>query len=538
MLKILLKKQLTEIFRNCFYDAGKNRARKKAVTILFLLAFALLLFTVIGGAFAALAYSMALPLSRAGLTWLFFTLMGILTIALGSFGSVFSTYSVLYLAKDNDRLLSLPIPVSAIMASRLLSVYLMGLFYSAIAFLPSLIVCWILVPTSLVAILGGVLALILISLIVLILSCLLGWVVAKISVKTKRRSMITVLVSLLGFAVYYFGMAKLKPLLTDLVTNAVSYGASIRRSAYPLYLFGSAATGNARAMLIVTATVSLLLGLTWLLLSRSFLSIATTSSGTSAKKYRACTTQATSVHAALLRREFTHFTGSSTYMLNCGMGMLVMPIVGIALLVKRQLLLSMAGDLPAEVFPIVPLLLFGAMCIMASLNGTAAPSVSLEGKTIWLIQSLPVSSWQVLRAKAEMQLILNSVPTLICLICVAVACRLSPADVLLGALMLIAYLLFSAMLALAAGVKFANLNWTNESMPIKQGMSVLISLFGGIIYVAALLAAIIFLLPQVWKADYMTYSLVFSAVTMLFAGLLYAWLRKRGGAIFAGLKRV
>ena len=34
-----------------------------------------------------------------------------LAIVLGAFGSVFNTYSSLYLAKDNDLLLSMPIPV-------------------------------------------------------------------------------------------------------------------------------------------------------------------------------------------------------------------------------------------------------------------------------------------------------------------------------------------------------------------------------------------------------------------------------------------
>ncbi len=532
MLKILLKKQLTEIFRSCFYDAKKNRARGRIVTILSLLGFGLLLFVVLGGIFAALAYAMAQPLNMAGMSWLYFTLMGLIAVMLGSFGSIFSTYSVLYLARDNDQLLSLPIPVSTIMASRLLSVYLMGLLYSAIAFLPALIVYWLRVSADPGALLCGVVMLLLISLIVLIISCLLGWVVAKISVKTKRRSMMTVLISLLGVTVYYFGMSKLKPLLTDLIKNAASYGVSIRRSAYPLYLFGSAGTGDLGAMLIVAAAVSVLLGLTWRLLSHSFLSIATASAGAEGRKYREPTVKSASVHAALLRREFLRFTGSATYMLNCGMSTLVMPVLGIALLVKGDVLLNMAGNLPAEVFSVMPLLLLGVMCILISLNGTAAPSVSLEGKTIWLIQSLPVSAWQVLWAKAEMQMILGGVPALFCLICVAVACKLSMADTLLGLLMVGSFLLFSAMLALAAGVKYANLNWINESTPVKQGMSMFISLFGGIIYVVVLLAAILFLLPMVWTAGYMTYSLAFSLVTLVMAGLLYTWLRRRGCAIF------
>ena len=33
MLKLLLKKQLLEIFRSYYYDAKKNKARSKAATI-------------------------------------------------------------------------------------------------------------------------------------------------------------------------------------------------------------------------------------------------------------------------------------------------------------------------------------------------------------------------------------------------------------------------------------------------------------------------------------------------------------------------
>ena len=40
----------------------------------------------------------------------------------------------------------------------------------------------------------------------------------------------------------------------------------------------------------------------------------------------------------------------------------------------------------------------------------AAPSVSLEGKSLWLLQSLPVTPWQVLRAKLSVQLLLTSAP--------------------------------------------------------------------------------------------------------------------------------
>ena len=59
------------------------------------------------------------------------------------------------------------------------------------------------------------------------------------------------------------------------------------------------------------------------------------------------------------------------------------------------------------------------------MNLMAAPSVSLEGRTIWLVQSLPVRPWQVLRAKLQLQLVLTAVPALIAAVNDALGTELS-----------------------------------------------------------------------------------------------------------------
>ena len=135
MLKLLLKKQLLEIFRSYFYDAKKNKARSKISTAMYFVLFALLIVGLLGGIFTFLAAKLCTPLVSAGLDWLYFALMGLIAVMLGAFGSVFNTYAGLYLPKDNDLLLSMPIPVSSLVAARLLSVYLMGLLYSAVVIL-------------------------------------------------------------------------------------------------------------------------------------------------------------------------------------------------------------------------------------------------------------------------------------------------------------------------------------------------------------------------------------------------------------------
>ncbi|MGN0799352.1 MAG: hypothetical protein ACI4NU_02845, partial [Christensenellales bacterium] len=204
MLSVLLKKQMTEIFRSYFYDAKKNKSRSKAATAAYIVLFLGVMIGLLGGVFTYVSLSMCGALAAANMDWLYFALMGLLAVLLGVFGSVFNTYSSLYLSKDNDLLLSMPIPVNVIMASRLLSVYLMGLMYSLVVILPAVIVYWVTVSASAGVILGCLLLMLLISVFVLTLSCALGWVVAKVSLKLKNKSFITVVVSLAFIGGYYF----------------------------------------------------------------------------------------------------------------------------------------------------------------------------------------------------------------------------------------------------------------------------------------------------------------------------------------------
>ena len=531
MLKILVKKQLGDIFRSYTYDAKKNRARSKEATIGFTVLFVVLMVGVLGGLFTLLSLAMCESMAQVGMSWLYFTIMTLLAAFLGIFGSVFNTYSTLYMAKDNDLLLSLPIPVRTIMAARLVSVYLMGLMYSAVL-LPAIIVYWVVVGITVPVVVGCMIQLLLLSVFVLTLSCALGWVVAKISQKLKNKSFITVLVSLVFIGAYYFFYAKAQSLLTELLANAAYYGASIRSAAYPLYLVGRVAMGNGSAIAIVSAAVLGLFALVWYLIARSFLKLATSTGAVAKVEYREKAARPQSIDRALLGRELSRFTASANYMLNCGMGILGLVIGAAALVWKGGSLLPMLEPVFADRPGALSVLLCAALCTLVGMNDMAAPSVSLEGKSLWLAQSLPVTSWQVLRAKLRMHLLLTAVPAALCGICVAVV---SPAGAAQTALALVVAALFtvlSALLCLFLGLKMPNLHWTSEITPIKQGGAVALALLSGVVY-AALLAAGFFLIG--WRMGYMAFMAAFAVVTLAACVLLLRWLKTKGCTVFANL---
>lgn len=532
MVKILLKKQFAEIFRAYFYDAKKNKPRSKTSTILFILFFVFLMVGILGGMFALLSCVICDAFVSVGMGWMYFCLMGLMAIFLGALGSVFNTYSGLYLSKDNDLLLSMPIPVRSIMVSRLLGVYLMGLMYSAVVIVPAVIVYWCTVPLTPSILVGSLLFVLLLSVIVLILSCALGWVVAKISLKLKNKSLITVIIALVCFGAYYFFYFKAQSVIQDLVANALTYGMTVKGAAYPLYLFGRYAEGDWMAIAVFTAAVAVLFALLWCVLSRSFLGIVTATGKTARREYQEKAVKRQSISHALLGKELSRFTASPNYMLNCGLGTLLLPIGGIALLVKGGIAVALLEAVFVEHPGCTAVLFCTAVCMLAAMNDMVAPSVSLEGKNLWLAQSLPITPWQALQAKLSLQLLLTGIPALFCCLCIQIICPASPVERVLMLLMPLLYVLLSTLFGLFLGVKMPNLTWTNEIAPIKQSACVLISMFGGWAYGVALAGLY---LAFAWRLGLTLYLTLFTLLSAAGCVALYRWLKTRGAAIFASL---
>ena len=531
MTKALFKKQMMEVFSWVYRNkkSGKNRSRQGLAAYILLYLF---IFAFLGSVFYKVADMLCAPLAGAGLGWLYFALMGLIAVALGVFGSVFSTYSSLYMAKDNDFLLSMPIPAPKILLIRLAGVFAMGLLYELIVMIPTVIVYLIDAPVNALGVVFTLLIPLVLSILVLTLSCLLGWVVALVSGKLKNKNIIVVVLSLAFIAVYYYFYMKAYSMLQSILANPQAVGSSIKSVLYPFYQMGLAAEGRILSMLIFTVIIATLFGIVYLVLSRSFLKLATANRGTAKVKYKEKAVRAGSADSALLRKELKRFLGSPTYMLNCGLGIVVMVIAAIVLLIKGSAVQELVSGVFADAEDVVPLLFTAALCMVTCMNDIAAPSVSLEGKNLWLVQVFPVSPWQVLKAKLKLHLILTLVPALILAICVDIVLTPAPVFAILILVATVLFILLMALIGLFLGLKMPNLNWTDESVPVKQSMSVMLALFGGWALVLAL-GALYFLLQKFVTP--LLYLICAAAALLIASAVLLVWLKRKGTQIFERL---
>ena len=517
MFNALLKKQFMEMGAFLTNNGRTGQRRSPKAALGYLLFFSLMLLVMMGS-FGAMAWPIAQVLVPAGQSWIYFATMELTALLMSVIVGAFAGYSGLFAARDNETLLAMPIPPWMILSVRLLTLLATNLGCVLLVWVPTVAVYVWYAPKPLGAVLSALPVALILAGISSILSAILGWVVAEVNGRVRHKSLVTVVLSLAFLGGYYLLVRQLELLLQRelrLLAEAEPSG--------PIWVAGRAAGGDAPALLTAGLIVLAAAGSFCGLLGRKYLRLMTTRRSTKKAVYREKRTRRSGLRQTLLRRELLHLGSSPAYLLNCSLGTGMLVIVGGVLLVKAEEIRSSAAELfPSE---FLPLLLCAMVCVGLASNLLAAPSVSLEGETLWLIRSLPVTGWQALRAKLDLHLLLTAVPAVLCTLCGGVAFQIGAGSLLPVLLVVLLFSGFTALFDLMAGLCWPNLHWTSETAVIKQSLFSVVAMLGSW-GAAVILAGLGFLLLR-----HLPGTGVLACCAVLLAGadlLLFRWVRGAG----------
>lgn len=540
MLKALLKKEFMALTAGITTDRRKGTRRSKGGMIGIALLF---VFCYISLGTAFLGFSAAFSVILPDRLWLYMAMVGLMSLAISILGSVFMTYSMLYKAKDNELLLALPIPPGKLLLSKIASLYIMSVLFSALAIIPAMIILWTSgYPVSAATSIFGLLSIFFIALMGTALACILGWLVALVVGLFPKKNALTVIVTLMLLGAYYLFYFRIHTILNNILANIDTIEGSVSAYIYPFYKMGVGCAGDAVSFLIFAAICVAMFAVVCFVLSRSFLKIATHTEKVTSVEYKEKKAEVQSVPKALLRKEFKHFVNSPAYMLNSSMGTLFIVVAAVAMIIKRADILVLLEMLTQEIggalggFPIqsyVTLLVGVVLCFFSATNDISAPSIALDAKTLWLSKSLPIEPVQIFGAKRNMHLILTIVPCCIFLAAAAWVFKMDAMGILYCAVLVILFTYFCANLGLVLGLRFPNLNWTNETMAVKQGAAVFLALFGSWVLLLAIAALYIFVLRKTMAPE--TYLRILIAVFLIASLGLNAWLMGAGKKRYADL---
>ena len=135
-----MKKYLSLLKASMSYDMNifkyKNKNMKGYAKNLFPLFLALVVMFSIG----TLTYPLAENLSKINLTYIMISLVASSLTLLTAIEAIYKSQNILFDAKDNDLLMSLPIPKSYIISSRLLKLYTFQFLFNLLFIIPTSII--------------------------------------------------------------------------------------------------------------------------------------------------------------------------------------------------------------------------------------------------------------------------------------------------------------------------------------------------------------------------------------------------------------
>lgn len=528
MLKTLLRTRLAALLSILTGASRTKKAQSKGRLVGFA-ALMILSLASLGTLFGRIFEVLGQPFRLLGLSWLYFALAAVLAFALMLIGNVFAAKAQLYEAKDNDLLLSMPIKPIHILLSRLFLLLVLALVLALPVAIPALIYR----PADLTV--GGWASFfgiffVVLPLVNIVISALLGWLIHLAAARARNKSLITLVISLGFMGLYMYFSFQMNSMLTNLAADPSGLEKSLGAAA-PLVWMGRAISEGSLGYLapLLLGTLALFI-LCVALLSRTFIQTATARGNGAKRRYVERTAKARTPRAALLIHELRRLWASPAYLLNGALGSFFVLVAAVALVIKGGDLTGMPEwPMLAPIFK--PLFLL-YLCLMAALIFLTAPSISLEGKCLWLPKSLPLSSWEILAAKLRLHMLIALPPLAVCSVALALVIGYEGAMLILVLLLPTAYGVFSGLLGLFENLRHPNFNWINETQAVKSGASVLLTMFIGM--GAAALPAIVYLL----LGDQLTLEAVgFGTLGLLLVAiaLLYLWLRKKGPAVFESL---
>lgn len=535
MLKALIKTRLAALWASLFVRSNTRKASGsgglgKAAAILLLGYAVVVVLGALGMAFLALGKIYY----AQGLSWLYFALAAAFAFMLCLVGSVFTAQAQLYDAKDNELLLAMPIKSGTILLSRMLLLLILNYFYEALIVLPA-VAAWFIngLPVSVGGVICTLVGFLLLPLLPLTLSCLLGGLIAALTAHMKNKNIISMAFSLMIMAVYFYFCFNSDKLTEIFAQGGQSIAAMFTNTLLPFYYLGvAAANGNALYLLLFALCCAVPFALVYAALAKSFLHIATQKRTAGKKEYKAGQMRVNSQFTAVIQKELRRFGSSSTYMLNAGMGLLIMVGATVLLYFKKDQLNELVAAFGLNNADKMLAMAY-ALCALCCMVVISAPSISLEGKNLWIMQAMPLDGGIVLRGKAFTHIIIAAPVAIICGAAAGIIMGFGVLHCALLALIGLTFTSFCAYFGVLLNLKFNRFDWANESVPVKNSLSVAIAMFGSIALLT--IPAAIYLL---WAKSFIApaaYALICAALFALLSAAADAYMQKNGAAKYAAL---
>ena len=429
-------------------------------------------------------------LSKDGKTHLLLVILAFSVSLLTFIEGVYKAGPLLFNCKDDDLLLSLPLTKGTIIFIRILKFYIFELLYNSLFLLPIMISY---IPSGNVSVsyyVTSIIMLLLLPVIPIVLSCLIGMIMSSVSSRFKHKNIVQTVITMAVLLVVFYFSFNIKSAGNYLVSNIGSLSDKISKFYYPAGIYGKLVSNFNVMDLIIFILINLgIFGITVFILSKTYFKINTRLKSISSNKKsgnKEISYNKSSITTSLIKKELKTFINTPVFIINSGFGLVLFLALVVLLLFKLDILsvlleksnfeISLSKDIIMNNLSIVILVLIIFTSFMTSITNSV---ISLEGRNINILKSLPVKVKTILMSKVYACLLITTPVLLLGDIVLFIKCKTNIIEALLLVILSILMPLVSHFLGIIINLKYPKLDAENTAEVVKQSTSSFIAVMLG-----------------------------------------------------------
>lgn len=445
--------------------------------------------------------------------------------------SIYKAPAYLYQARDYEMLSSLPIKDSTIFASKIILLVSSNYLYSAfIMIIPSL-VYFIKGNASFIYIINLLIMFITTPFIPIIISSIITYLIGRLSYNSRYKNSILIIGSILATLAIILLSYNMNKFLEVIIKNSSSIIEISKKIYIPSYYFIDGLKNNNLVSVLIFSFLSITPFIIFILIfSKGFRKInSKMTEGYKVNDYKVKVLKSSKPIKALLNKELKRYFSSYIYVLNTSFGLVLLGVlaVGIIILGKDKIatIINLSSYTSMFNVQITMIIMF---CIFMSC--TTSSSISLEGKNLWILKSLPIDELDIFKSKLGINILLVLPIALISFLLISIKLKFSILYIIIMSILIIVSSFFIALYGLFINLLYPKIDYINEVEVVKRGLSSIISIFSSLAYLGIYGAIYYFL-----KLDFNVLLILATTITLAMDLVLWKIIKTKGVNLFRNL---
>lgn len=415
-------------------------------------------------------------------------ILGALSSAVMVVSGVSWTINSLFQMRDFDVLMSFPLKKEDVAFSRMLNLLAMLWVYSGLFLLPGMVVLGVRLQAPALFYFFMAAGWIGLPLVPAVISSLLGCEIRRLTSGRRNESLWRALITL-GLSIMIVGTSSV---LSNPQGGAILLegGRTVSRwmPLMALYMRGLC-TGNYGLVMLelgIEAAVFLLA-----LKPVAEVSLRLSAKGENVQRDRDFRIDCIHCHTqlySLVRRENDRYISDAGYLLTTMLGAMLMMVAAVAALFSPRAVLAFMGvDEMFESmahFSLIVVVIGGVVGLLAN---PCSVSISLEGRHLWVLKSMPVDERVIFAAKIWSQMAVQVFPVAASVMALLLRFHQPPVVVFLGTAIIVLEGLGDAMSGLLINLTYPKLDWAQENAVYRRSLSSILGIAGGLTFNSALI---------------------------------------------------